>query len=252
MAPDRPLKGRTALVTGSTGEGMGRQTALTLAKAGANVALNYGTYRKDADRAERAADEVRAHGVECVAIQADTRSQGDNDRLVATAEQELGPIDIAIGNAGGDLVEQDLVDTDIDQWRRVVEAELDGAYLLARAVLPGMRQRNAGRLVFIGWEAADRAYRPPLDYSVGKSARHDLAWKLARSEEDRGITVNTVAPGYIPYPTTDESSALVAKDDAWTGRTRSTTQDVAEAVLWLCRDEARFVTGSVVRVYGPY
>lgn len=231
---------------------MGRQTALTLAKAGANVALNYGTYRTDATRAERVADAVRAHDVDCVMVEADTRRQEDNERLVETAEAELGPVDVAVGNAGGDLVERDIVETDLQQWREVVQAELDGAFLLARAVLPGMRDRAAGRIVFIGWEAADRAYRPPLDYSVGKAARHDLGWKLARSEEANGITVNTVAPGYIPYPTDAESEDLLDKGDAWTKRARSTTQDVAEAVLWLCRDETRFVTGSVVRVYGPY
>ncbi len=231
---------------------MGRQTALTLAKAGANVALNYGTYREDAEHAEGVAEEVRAYDVRCVAIQADTRSQKDNERLVSTAEQELGPIDIAVGNAGGDLVQEDIVDVDLEQWRRVVQAELDGAFLLARAVLPGMRERGSGRIIFIGWEAADRAYRPPLDYSVGKSARHDLAWKLARSEESKGITVNTVAPGYIPYPSAEESRDLLAKDDAWRKRSRSTTQDVADAVLWLSREETRFVTGSVLRVYGPY
>lgn len=252
MDPERPLEGHSAIVTGSTGEGMGRQTALTLARAGANVALNYGTYRTDATRADRVADAVRAYDVDCVTVQADTRRQEDNERLVEIAETELGPVDIAVGNAGGDLVEQDIVQTDLKQWRRVVQAELDGAFLLARAVLPGMRDRAAGRIVFIGWEAADRAYRPPLDYSVGKSARHDLAWKLARSEEANGITVNTVAPGYIPYPEEAESTKLLDKGGAWTNRTRSTTQDVAEAVLWLCRDVARFVTGSVLRVYGPY
>lgn len=252
MAEDRPLDGETAIVTGSTGEGMGRQTALTLAKAGANVALNYGTYRTDETQAQAVADEVRAHGVDGISVQADTRTQEGVERLVTETEKALGVVDIAVGNAGGDFLERDILDVDLEEWRKVVQAELDGAYLLARAVLPGMRKRKAGRIVFIGWEGAERAYRPPLDYAVGKAARHDLAWKLARSEEANGITVNTVAPGYIPYPTESESQELLAQGDAWTRRKRSTTQDVAEAVLWLCRHEARFVTGSFVRVYGPY
>lgn len=231
---------------------MGRQTARTFARAGANVALNFGTYRTDEQRAGQAVEEIKAYGVRCVAVQADTRRQEANERLIETAERELGPIDFAVGNAGGDLVEQDVAEIGADQWRSVLQAELDGAFLLARSVLPGMRERGAGRVIFIGWEAADRAYRPPVDYSVGKSARHDLAWKLARSEEARGITVNTVAPGYIPYPDDEEARQLAEQAQAWTRRSRSTTQDVAEAVLWLCGEPARFVTGSLIRVYGPY
>jgi 3-oxoacyl-[acyl-carrier protein] reductase len=232
---------------------MGRQTALTLARLGANVALNYGTYRTAQKAAERAAKQVAATGaVEAIAVRADTRNEADVRRMVRTAETSLGPLDIAVGNAGGDFLERPLESVTLTQWQKVVQAELDGAFLLAREVLPGMRARGGGRLIFIGWDGAERSYKPPYDYAIGKQARHDLALKLARAEERHGVRINVVAPGYIPYPSAQESKELVEHDAAWRRRARSTTQDVAEAVAWLCSDAAAHVSGSILRVYGPY
>ncbi|MEK6974841.1 MAG: SDR family oxidoreductase [Candidatus Thermoplasmatota archaeon] len=245
------LEGRTAIVTGSTGEGMGRQIAWTLAREGANVVLNYGTYRKSDAAAQKAVKECKALGGDAIAVRADTRKEADVARLVAAAEKAFGDVHIAVANAGGDLIERDLESTSLADWKKVVDAELDGAFLLARDVLPGMRKRKDGGLVFISWDRAPLSNALPYDYAVGKAARDVLASKLARAERKHGITVNTVAPGAIPYPTDAESKEFVRHGPRWAARTRSVNQDVAEAVLWLCREEARFVTGSRIEVYGP-
>jgi 3-oxoacyl-[acyl-carrier protein] reductase len=239
-----------ALVTGSTGEGMGRQTALTLAGTGFDVVVNYGTYRGSRTAAERMVAQLEGMGVRALAVKADTRKEEDVKRLVEETVSAFGRIDALIVNSGGDFIVRPLERLSLAQWRRVVEAELDGAFLLARFGLRHLRKR-AGRLVFISWDGAERAYKPPYDYAVGKMARDALAAKLARAEEASGVTVNTVAPGAIPYPSTTVSKALVKKGSAWTQRKRSTTQDVADAVAWLVSQEARFVTGSTIRVYGP-
>lgn len=245
------LDGQTAIVTGSTGEGMGRQIAWTLAREGANVVLNYGTYRKSAAAAKAAVAQCKALGGNAIAVRADTRKEADVKRLVATARTTFGPIDIAVANAGGDLIERTLEATSLAAWKKVVDAELDGAFLLARAVLTGMRRRKSGRLIFVSWDRAPLPSALPYDYAVGKVARDALASKLARAERRNGITVNTVAPGAIPYPTDAEAKEFVRRGPKWQARARSVNQDVAEAVLWLCRDEARFVTGSRLEIYGP-
>jgi len=247
---EKPLAGRTAIVTGSTGEGMGRQTAWTLARLGANVVLNYGTYRRGEAAAKKAVAQAEALGGRAIAVRADTRIEADVARLVAAARKAFGPVDIAVANAGGDFLERSLEKTTLKEWKKVVDAEIDGAFLLAREVLPEMRKRQWGRLVFLSWDKAATARDPVFDYAVGKLGREALAQKIARAEADNGITSNIVAPGYIPYPSDAQSRDMVHHGKAWTGRTRSWNQDVAEAVAWLCREEARFVTGSTLRVHG--
>lgn len=245
------LQGRCAVVTGSTGEGMGRQIAWTLAREGANVVLNYGTYRRSAAAAQAAVKECKALGGDAVAVRADTRKEADVKRLVAMARKAFGPVHIAVANAGGDLIERSLDDTRLADWKKVVEPEVDGAFLLARETLPDLRKApGGGRLVFISWDKAAAPSALPYDYAVGKAARDVLASKLARAERRHGVTVNTVAPGPIPYPTDAQSRDMVRHGAFWQGRKRAWNQDVAEAVLWLCRDEARFVTGSRLEVTG--
>lgn len=242
------LKGRTAIVTGSTGEGMGRQIAWTLAREGANVVLNYGTYRKGATAAKTAVTECKKLGGDAIAVRADTRNEADVKRLVATATKAFGEVHIAVANAGGDLIDRSLDETSLAQWKRVVDAELDGLFLLAQAVLPGMRKNKWGRLVSISWDKAASPSALPYDYAVGKSARDVLAAKLARAEIKHGIAVNTVAPGPVVYPTNDQSRDYVRRGKQWSARKQVTNQDVAEAVLWLCQDDARYVHGSRIEL----
>jgi len=242
------LSGRVAIVTGSTGEGMGRQIAWTLAREGASVVLNYGTYRRSEAAAKAAAKECEALGGSAIAVRADTRKEADVRRLVAQARKAFGDVHIAVANAGGDLIERGLDDLGLADWKKVVDAELDGAFLLAREVLPGMRKAGWGRLVSISWDKAASPSALPYDYAVGKAARDVLMSKLARAERKHGITVNTVAPGPVAYPSDAQSRDFVRHGKQWAARKQVTNQDVAEAVLWLCRDEARYVHGSRIEL----
>lgn len=244
------LSGRTAIVTGSTGEGMGRQTAWTLAREGCNVVLNYGTYRRGDAAAQKAVKECEKLGGNAIAVRADTRKEADIARLVAAGEGEFGRIDIAVANGGGDLIERPLERLTQAEWHKVVDAELDGLLFLAKAVLPAMRKQGWGRIVSIGWDRAADAKALPYDYAVGKAARDLLAQKLARAEAHNGVTVNTVAPGYTKYPSATQSKDYVRHGSAWAARKQAVNQDIAEAVLWLCREESRFVTGSRIEVAG--
>lgn len=247
---EKPLAGRVAVVTGSTGEGMGRQAAWTLAREGCSVVLNYGTYRRGEAAAKKAVAECERLGGRAIAVRADTRKEADLARLAAAAEKEFGHVDIAVANGGGDLLERPLDKLTQAEWHKVVDAELDGLLFLAKAVLPGMRKRGWGRIVSIGWDKSPAPSALPYDYAVGKAARDLLAAKLARAEWEHGVTVNTVAPGYIPYPSEAVSKELVRHGPAWAARKWAWNQDIAEQVLWLCREESRFVTGSRIEVAG--
>jgi 3-oxoacyl-[acyl-carrier protein] reductase len=243
------LKGRTALVTGATGDGMGRSIALTLAREGAAVVLNY---RSDSDRARRVVAAVELLGREALPYRADVSDAAEVDALFAAARERFGHVDIVVNSAGGSWKPQDLAQVPPGHFRRVLEEEVFATFLLLRAALPEMRDRGWGRFVSIGGHGADDwRFGPPqapLDYPLGKAARHWLTRTVAPLEVAHGITVNAVAPGPTPYITLDEALAAV-RGQRPEGAGNS-PQDVAELVAFLCSDAAARVTGAVIPVPG--
>lgn len=249
---DQFLAGRVALVTGATGGGMGRSTALTLALHGADVVLNYGTHRRDdaADAASAAvARAIRDMGRDVLLVKADTRDPEEIDAMVARAVDTFGRVDILVNNAGGAWAPGDLAETDPEVFRDVVEAEAFGAFLCIRACLPLMRRQGWGRIISLGAYDAGTWAGDPVSYAVGKSARAILTRHLAHQEREHNVTVNLINPG--PGHTAHLPNLAIALDyarhgEAWQTREQATPQDIADAVLHLCREEARFVTGSYV------
>ncbi|OGS63413.1 MAG: hypothetical protein A3K59_06160 [Euryarchaeota archaeon RBG_19FT_COMBO_69_17] len=248
----RPLDGRVALVTGGTAEGMGRSIAFTLARDGADVAVNYGTHRRPSAAAvRRIVRAIEDSDVRGIAVRADTSKGADVRRLVERVREALGPVDILVNNAGGSWrVQRDLLRVDDAHWERVLRTEVDGMIHGIKAVLPNMRRKRWGRIVNIGMERSEEFTGPPYDYTLGKIARHGLTRILAEVEIDRGITVNAVAPGYIPYLSFREAVESVRHRGPWPRRTHGTPQDVAEVVAWLASDAARFVKAAVIPVHG--
>jgi len=246
------LAGRVALVTGSTGPGMGRSTALTLAREGADVALNYGTNRGGALREHRRVlDAVRSFGVDAILVRADTRDGSAVRRMFARAKRDLGAVDILVNNAGGAWdVRRDLTKVDDAFWHRVLGAEIDGMIHATKAALPDMRRRGWGRIVNLGMERSEEFTGPPYDYTIGKIARHGLTRILAEVEVDRGITINAVAPGYIPYFTLQEALRAAQGKGTWRRKRHGTPQDVAELIAFLCSDAARYVNAAIIPVHG--
>ncbi len=241
-----------ALVTGSTGQGMGRSTALTLARDGADVVLNYGTNRttKDAEN-RKLVEAVRSFNVRALLVPADTTKGAEVRTLFAQAKEELGPIDILVNNAGGQwTMTRDLTKVDDDYWQSVLRAEIDGMFHTIKAALPDMRRRKWGRIVNLGMERSEEFTGPPYDYTVGKIARHGLTRILSEVEIPHGVTINAVAPGYIPYLTFAEAMDAVHHGKTWARRGYGTPQDVAEVVAWLCTEPARFVNGAIIPVHG--
>ncbi len=248
----KALEGRVALVTGSTGEGMGRSIALTLARDGADIVLNTGTNRRTAAATNRRLlAAVEEFGARAILAEARTYDHGEVQRMFDRARRELGPVDILVNNAGGRWdPRKDITKVDDRFWRDVLRAEIDGMFCTIRAALPDMRRRRWGRIVNLGMERSEEFMEPPYDYTVGKIARHGFTRILSEVEMPRGVSVNAVAPGYIPGFTFAQALEAVRHGRNWAGRAHGTPQDVAELVAWLCTEDARYVKGAIIPVHG--
>jgi 3-oxoacyl-[acyl-carrier protein] reductase len=226
---------------------MGRSIALTLAREGADIVLNY---RKSVDRAKEVAAAIEALGRRVYLHQADTEDPDAVQAMVQAAESEFGHVDIAICSAGGRWKSQDFVDIEPEHWQAVMRGEVDSAYGLIRATLPGMRERRWGRIVMIGGEGADTwTYGPPdapLDYPLGKAARHWLARTLGPRERANGITINAIAPGPIEHVELDEALRLAKEGPSG----EITPQHVAEMIAYLCSERAAHTTGAIIPIRG--
>jgi 3-oxoacyl-[acyl-carrier protein] reductase len=186
------LDGRTALVTGA-GRGIGRAIALTLAEAGADVAVNY---RERADAAEATAADIRELGRRALVVQADVSLAAEVARLVEATSSELGPIDILVNNAG--VSEPRTVEEMTEElFDRTLTVNLKSAFLCTQAVLPGMRQRGFGRIVNISSGAARGAGAVGVHYNASKAGMEGLTRGYAARVVKDGVTVNAVAPSLI-------------------------------------------------------
>jgi NAD(P)-dependent dehydrogenase (short-subunit alcohol dehydrogenase family) len=245
-------EGRTALVTGG-GRGIGRAICLALAEDGADVAF---TYRRDKDAAEQTAADIEALGRRAVAV---AGSIDVLDDVRATAEEVLdafGAVDILVHNAGIASRGQSVVKTDPDEVERVVRTHAIGPHWLSALLIPGMRTRPRGDIVFISSNTT-RAQGMPAGapYHMGKHAMEALAFTLAKEERRNGIHVNIVAPGLVK---TEMGRRLVQSwgqdieqldESSHYGRV-CRPEDVANVVRWLVSDGAGYVNGERIYVDG--
>lgn len=242
------LKGRVALVTGST-TGLGRAIALGLGRAGAKVVLNY---QNNHERADRTLAEFREAGVEAILVRASAVDEGDIDRLFTTAEQQLGPVDIAVVNA---TPEQPLKPIEQYDWafhQQMLEFFIKSPFLITRRGLPNWKRQRFGRIVNITSEVFHRSVAPFSAYVAAKGGQIGWSRSMSRELAPWGITVNMVAPGWIPVER-HEKDPQEAKDAYFelipAGRW-GVPDDVAGAVVYLASDEASFVTGQTLCVNG--
>lgn len=251
MTSSRPLdlQGRTALITGSTGRGMGRSIALTLARHGADIVLNYETRPQ---RAETMRQTIESMGRRALLVQADASSEEGAHRLVSEATAAFGKVDILVVSAGGAWQPADTAAMTPDHWRKVLAEEVHAPLYLIPPLLPGMRSQRWGRVILIGGHEADdwREDDTPLDYPLGKASRHWLARTLARREASNGITVNAIAPGTIDYVELDDALSDLEHGEAWQRRQKPRPQDAGDIAAFLCSEEARFITGAVIPLTG--
>lgn len=234
----------TALITGGS-RGIGAAAARAFARAGFRVAF---LYRRDDAAAQAVARETGAEALRCdVSDPCRVRS------ACAEAERLLGHIDALVNNAG--IAQQKLL-TDVtdEDWRRMLDVNLSGAFYVTRAVLPGMIRRRQGRIVNVSSIWGQVGASCEAHYSAAKAGLIGLTRALAKEVGPSGVTVNCICPGVIQ---TDMLAGFTPQDlDALAQETPlcrlGTAEDVAHAILWLCREEAAFVTGQVVGVGGGF
>jgi 3-oxoacyl-[acyl-carrier protein] reductase len=235
------LTKRVALVTGGS-RGIGKAVAISLAEAGAAVAVNY---REKSAEAEAVAKAIRDKGGKAMAIAADVSKTAEVARMVAAVERELGPVDVLVNNAGIGLIRSvdDLTEEDFDI---TIAVNLKSVFLCTQAVIPGMRQRKWGRIVNISSGAARGAGGIGPHYNASKAGMEGLTRGYAARLVKDGITVNAVAPSLIE---TDMVKAGLASSPARIPLGRfGTSEECADVVLMLVGNA--YMTGQTVALSG--
>lgn len=235
------LTGRVALVTGGS-RGIGAAIAISLAEAGASVAVNY---REKQAEAQSVADAVRGLGRKATAVRADVSNATEVARMVSAVERELGPVDILVNNAGIGIVKnvEDLTEQDFDI---TIAVNLKSAFLCMQAVLPSMRKRKWGRIVNITSGAARGAGGIGPHYNASKAGMEGLTRGYAARLVKEGITVNAVAPSLIETDMVRQGLASAASRIPL-GRFGK-PEECAAIVLMLVGNE--YMTGQTVALSG--
>jgi 3-oxoacyl-[acyl-carrier protein] reductase len=242
------LFGKTAIVTGAS-RGLGKAIADSLAAAGAKVAINY---FGSPDLAQKVVTGIRAAGGTAQAFKADVRDETQVNQLVADAEKNLGSVDILVLNATGPqpfrTIEELTWRDCLDQLEFFVKSPL----LFAKAVLPSMKSRRRGRIIQIGSEAFEKGMPKFSNYVSAKGAQLGLTRSWAMELAEFGITVNLVAPGWIPTErhTNDPQDMKDAYAAAVPMKRMGVPADVGAAVTFLASDAANFITGQKISVNG--
>ncbi len=242
------LSGKRALVTGGS-RGIGGSTSLLLAQCGADVVVHY---RSRAQEAESMAARIRALGRRSIAAAAELSDPEGMDALFGQVKAEWGGLDIFVGNAGIWPVEESAVaDMADDRWRRTVGENIDGMFYSTRGAIRLMG--DGGRVVLVSSTAGQRGEAMHADYAASKGAMISFVKSLAVELEPRGITVNSVAPGWVDTEMCEQPFADGGRErisaSIPVGRI-ATAEDIAAPIVFLCAPEARHVTGEILNVNG--
>jgi 3-oxoacyl-[acyl-carrier protein] reductase len=236
------FSGRIALVTGAS-RGIGAATAVALARAGADVAINY---LRNAEGAEATRAAVTALGRRACVVQADVSVDADVLRMAEQVAGELGPVDVLVNNAG-QAVRRTLEETTLEDWNAALALHLKGAWLVTRAVLPPMRARRWGRIVNVSSGAVRTGGLVGVHYSAAKAALEGLTRAYARRLAAEGVLVNAVAPALVVTDMVPEAEREALAKRIPVGRL-GTAEECAQAIVQ-CAANA-YMTGQTVHLNG--
>ena len=238
---------KCALITGAT-RGIGKQIAITLAKQGYNIALNY---RKENEELENTKKEIEEIGVQVIAVKGDVANFEDCENFVKQVIERFGQIDVLVNNAGitKDMLLMRMKKEDFEQ---VIDTNLVGTFNVTKNVVPYMMKARSGRIINISSVVGISGNAGQTNYSASKAEIIGFTKSLAKEIASRNILVNAVAPGFIETNMTD-----VLKDDVKQEIAKNiplkrmgTTQDVANVVKFLASDDSSYITGQVINVDG--
>ena len=235
------IEGKIALITGGS-RGIGRATALALARTGADIAVNY---RSRADEAEQVRTRIECCGRRCVTVRADVSVAGDVARMVEVVEGALGPVAILVNNAGI-ARPQALEEITEADWDEILDVNLKSVFLVTQAVLPGMRATKWGRIINMSSAAVQLGGIIGPHYTASKAGILGLTHAYASVLAGEGITVNAITPALI------ETEMIAGNPQARPERIPigrlGATEEVAEVVVMLARNG--YMTGKTVSING--
>lgn len=242
------LAGHTALVTGSS-TGLGKAIAFGLARAGARVAINYA---RSTARAEKTWAEFQHAGLAGTLVRGDVSSPEEVAAVCRQVRESLGEIDILVINATPDQPQLPIEEYTWQHYETMLDFFIKSPYLLTRAVLPAMKAKRWGRIVNISSEVFQRAVGNFSAYVAAKGGQNGFTRSMATELAPFGVTVNSVAPGWIPVerhehdpPEQKAAYHRLIPAGRW-----GTPADVAHAVHYFASEEASFITGQTLCVNG--
>ena len=242
-----PFTGKTCVVTGSS-RGIGREIALTLGEAGANVVVNY---RSSPESAVSVVEEIEPTAGTAIDVQADVTDPEDVAALAETVTSAFGSVDVLVNNAGV-TADARFEDLDEEAWHRVVDVNLNGVFNCTRQFYDDIRAAENGRLINVSSVVGERGSFGQANYAATKSALFGFTRTLARELAPHGSTANCVAPGYTRTEMVEAVREDVQdriREDIPLGRF-ATPAEIASAVEFLASDGASYVTGEVLSVNG--
>ena len=242
------LVGQVALVTGAS-RGIGAVIAKSLGEAGVNVGVNYSANR---DAANDVAEAIRSGGSESIIIQGDISDDMHAQAVVKQVTDEWGQIDILVNNAG---ITRDglLLRMKTEDWDRVIDVDLKGAFLCSKYTMPHMIRRRQGRIINISSVVGIGGNAGQANYAAAKAGLIGFTKAVAREVATRNVTVNALAPGFIDTGGMVDNMTDEARENVLgripMGRFGSGL-DVASAVVFLCGSGAGYITGQVITIDG--
>ena len=239
------LNGKVAVVTGGS-RGIGRAVCTRLAQAGADVAL---LYASSAEKAEAAAEELRAYGVRAGAYACRVEDQQETADTVAAVVKDFGRIDILVNNAGitRDKLMLSMKEADFDD---VLNVNLKGVYHMIRQVYPLFARQKSGKIINISSVSGLIGNAGQVNYSASKAGIIGLTKSVARELASRGICCNAVAPGFIQTDMTEKFTENESLLGSIPMKRMGRPEEVAGLVLFLASEQSDYITGEVIRIDG--
>ena len=240
-------KNKVVLVTGSS-RGIGRSIAVRFAKEGANVIINYKTHKREAEIIK---DIISSYGNKCLCIGADVSNENDVKKMIDTIINEFGKIDVLVNNAGI-AIDTPFEDRKIEDWQDTLNTNLVGVFLVSKYAGEQMMKAKSGKIINISsTNGIDTTYTTSIDYDASKAAIINLTKNLA-SEFAPYINVNSIAPGWVDTEMNSELPKKFLRDEKeriLLGRFAE-PEEIADAVLFLASNKARYIDGETIRVDG--